>query len=165
MFYIFILKMEHLFFYGHTGINGYLSNFAKYPIKEGSLNFHCVEQYMHYHKAVLFNDNEIANLIMISPSPFTIKKLGRLVKNYNQTIWDQNKKNIVKNGIKLKFIQNQMILDKLLLTNPKILIEAAVNDRIWGIGYSEHNALNNKTKWGSNLLGLILMEIREELAY
>jgi len=36
-------------------------------------------------------------------------------------------------------------------------------DRIWGIGFGERNAGNNRHRWGKNLLGKALMNVRERL--
>jgi hypothetical protein len=33
-------------------------------------------------------------------------------------------------------------------------------DKIWGIGFGEKNAEANKEKWGQNLLGIALMNVR-----
>jgi len=89
--------------------------------------------------------------------------------------------------IRLKFSQNDDIKDKLIKTDNKNLYEASQFDRIWGIGYSAKNAITmnlskqsedkelfsrersskentkDKSKFGNNLLGKALMEIRSEL--
>ena len=52
---------------------------------------------------------------------------------------------------------------KLLATGEKILVEASPYDKIWGIGFNKSNALVNKSKWGQNLLGKVLMEVRNKL--
>ena len=36
-------------------------------------------------------------------------------------------------------------------------------DRIWGIGFSAENAEKNRHRWGLNLLGKALMEVRERI--
>jgi len=36
-------------------------------------------------------------------------------------------------------------------------------DRIWGIGFGEKNAEKNRHKWGKNLLGKALMNVRNGL--
>jgi predicted NAD-dependent protein-ADP-ribosyltransferase YbiA (DUF1768 family) len=41
----------------------------------------------------------------------------------------------MKNGLRLKFAQNQIIKNKLLDTFPKNLYEASPYDNIWGTGY------------------------------
>ena len=68
------------------------------------------------------------------------------------------------NGLRLKFNQNEDLKKKLILTNNKNLYEASPYDRIWGIGYTKTNAVKtDKSKYGLNLLGKALMELRSEL--
>ena len=67
-------------------------------------------------------------------------------------------------AIRLKFNQNEIIKQKLLETNTKTLYEASKNDKIWGIGYYDKDAIHiDKNNFGENLLGNALMEIRSEL--
>lgn len=157
---------EYLFFYGHSKKDkyGFLSNFALFSFtdKEGT-TYHSVEQYMHYKKAVLFEDTEIAEQIMSANTPYKTKMLGRKVKNFNYEIWSSYKIKIVKKGIQLKFNQNTDINKKLLETFPKIMVEAAPKDSIWGIGMSVEVANDNVDKWGKNLLGKILTHVRNKL--
>ncbi len=155
--------MDYIFFYGHNDENGYLSNFSRQPFIENKQIFDTVERYMHYKKALLFNDTEIADNIIKSKTPYDAKQLGRKVKNFDNKLWDDNKVNIVKTGIRLKFEQNFVISQMLVATGQKHLVEASNSDRIWGIGYSSKNALQNLNSWGQNLLGKILMDIRSEL--
>jgi len=66
-------------------------------------------------------------------------------------------------ALRLKFNQNETIKQKLLETKPKILYEASKNDKIWGIGFYDKDAIQtDKSKFGANLLGNALMEIRSE---
>jgi ribA/ribD-fused uncharacterized protein len=53
----------------------------------------------------------------------------------------------------------------LLQTYPKILAEASPFDTKWGIGLAaDHSDSCNMQKWkGRNLLGEVLMEVRDEL--
>ena len=41
------------------------------------------------------------------------------------------------------------------------LLEASPGDSICGIGFSAQGAMENKTKWGRNWLGTLLMELRD----
>ena len=59
---------------------------------------------------------------------------------------------------------HETIKEKLIATKPKTLYEASKNDKIWGIGYYANSAINTKKdKFGQNLLGKALMQIRDEL--
>ena len=66
------------------------------------------------------------------------------------------------NSIYKRIKYNKTLRDKLLATENKILVEAADYDNIWGIGYNEENAMKNINSWGSNLLGKVLMEVRDK---
>lgn len=62
-----------------------------------------------------------------------------------------------------KFIQNPQLQEKLLLTGAKTLIEATT-DPFWGAGVIMGSKILAKGKWkGSNHLGVILGEVREDL--
>jgi len=118
---------------------------------------------MMYHKALLFDDSDVATQILAATKPIEVKALGRQVKNFDDKIWVENRYRIVKEGNILKFTQHLDLKEKLLMTKGKMLVEAAPRDRIWGIGYGAKNALANKDKWGLNLLGQVLVEIRDEM--
>jgi ribA/ribD-fused uncharacterized protein len=121
------------------------------------------EHYMMYHKALLFDDSEVATQILEAVTPIEVKALGRQVKNFDEEIWNENRYRIVKEGNILKFTQHLDLREKLLATKGKMLVEASPRDRIWGIGYGAKNALANKERWGLNLLGRVLVEIRDEM--
>ena len=57
------------------------------------------------------------------------------------------------------------MMDFLLSTGDKILVEASPLDTIWGIGLSKDNEkAQNIAAWrGKNLLGFALMEVRDEI--
>ena len=55
----------------------------------------CMEQYMMAEKARLFNDKEIEEEIMECKYPKRIKALGRMVRNFNEDVWNDNKYDIV----------------------------------------------------------------------
>jgi len=118
---------------------------------------------MMYHKALLFDDSDVATQILAATTPTAVKALGRQVKNFDDKIWKENRYRIVKDGNILKFTQHLDLQEKLLATKGKMLVEAAPRDRIWGIGYGAKNALANKERWGLNLLGQVLVEIRDEM--
>ena len=116
-------------------------------------------------KASIMNDTETFLKILNSKSPFEAKKLGRVVKPFDQYIWDKNICNIAKDICLSKFSQNSNLKDILLSTGNKIIAEASPRDNIWGIGIGSKNPnTQNKNEWkGTNILGWALMEARESL--
>ena len=151
--------MKYKFFWSGIFSNWYTSPFTLYGIE-----FVCVEQCFMWSKAQLFNDTDSMKLIMLSDSPRDIKKLGRLVKNFNPTIWNKYKYSLVKEGVKAKFEQNPELKKELFKYKGYEFAEASPLDSIWGIGYDEDHALDNIDKWGENLLGKILTEVCKELS-
>ena len=114
-----------------------------------------------WEKQQLFNPTNILleNNILETTNPAIIRNLGRFVQNFNQTVWDTKKYDIMKRGLIEKFSQNINLKKALLDTNDAILVEASPYDTIWGIGLSEKDAKNKKWR-GENLLGKALMDVR-----
>lgn len=126
--------------------------------------FKNTEQLFMYRKAIMFNDNEVAEKILKAENPWEAKKLGRLVKNYDDEKWDIFRYSIMYHANLSKYTQNKDIKKKLINTYPKILVECNPRDSIWGIGLSEDDPdIYDKSKWkGKNLLGECLMEVRNQ---
>ena len=59
--------------------------------------------------------------------------------------------------------ESEQLRAMLLATGERELVEASPMDRVWGIGFSEKNAEMNREKWGRNLLGKALEEVRRRL--
>lgn len=145
--------------------NGYLSNWYLSDFDVNGIIYTSMEQYMMYQKANLFCDNEIAEQIMETSDVGKIKALGRMVKNYNDAIWNGMRQIIVYEGLLEKFRQNDSLKSKLLATDQDVLAECAVQDKIWGIGLSmQDDRRFNMDEWqGQNLLGFCLMRVRATL--
>ena len=139
---------------------GYLSNWYKAEFWDRGIKYSCVEQYMMAHKAMLFGDAATHHDIMKQTDPRNMKALGRRVNGYNDMQWDFFKCNIVFRGLLCKFQQWADLRHELLTTGDKILVEASPYDRVWGIGYGEAEAMDNIDKWGENLLGKLLTEVK-----
>ena len=124
-----------------------------------------MEQFMMEQKAQLFGDEKIRQQILESKQQNEIKKLGRKVQNFNQSLWDQVKYLIVLNGNWYKFSQNKHLKNFLLSTGDAVLVEASPYDAVWGIQLSaDAPDASNPMNWqGENLLGFALMEVRDEL--
>lgn len=144
---------------------GWPSNWFPSLFTHNNITYCNVEQYMMYHKAILFNDLEAAALILLEKNPMKIKNIGRGVKNFNVDEWNKGCFSIVYNGNLLKYQQNIELKKLLLKTENKLLAEASKKDKKWGIGLGidDINA-NDINKWkGENMLGKVLMKVRDEL--
>ena len=142
--------------------NGFLSNWYMSSFFDDEYGeFSSAEQYMMYRKAVLFGDDETARQVMVLSSPAEIKALGRLVKGFDQKLWDENKYEIVKRGVQLKFSQNKELMERLLSFGGCVFAECSVSDRVWGIvlSISSPDRFSVKKWRGENLLGRALTEI------
>ena len=119
-----------------------------------------------YHKCKLFDpdNNQMLQQILNEKSPRKIKALGRMLNNYNDIQWSNSRYQVMVNGLRLKFSQNQLIKNNLLQTHPKMLYEASKYDNIWGIGFDAETAVTkDKTSFCYNLLGQALVQVRGEL--
>ncbi|XXG98584.1 Phosphatidylglycerol/phosphatidylinositol transfer protein [Hypoxylon texense] len=136
-------------------------------------------------KAVLFGDPAVAARILAAAYPSEARVLGRVVANFDDAVWKRERARIVFEANWCKFalpvgslpsgfsyspegdeerLGGKMNLkDALLATGDRPLVEASPWDRIWGIGFNAANAEKNRRRWGLNLLGKCLMEVREQL--
>lgn len=162
-------KQEILFFFGHRfGPYACFSQFFRSPFVDSDtgIDYWCAEQYMMHQKAVLFDDVQTAEKILrTSGNPLEVKRLGRKVKNFDESTWAARREEIVFRGNLFKFKQNAELLRILRQTGTAEICEASPYDRIWGIGFSADCALveKNRPHWGKNLLGKILMKVRHQL--
>jgi hypothetical protein len=166
-------QFEYLYFWGHqdskNGIvnSSCLSQWYPSNFIIDNISYPTAEHWMMACKARLFSDDQSLDLILNSNDPKTAKSLGRKVKNFDAEIWSNNCRSLVGRGNYEKFKQNKLLLDFLLDTGNKVLVEASPYDKIWGIGL---NAQDERSKdpntWnGTNLLGFVLMLVRRRIRY
>lgn len=92
-----------------------------------------------------------------------MKALGRQIRNFDWQEWLRHCEAVMKSGNWAKFDKNLSLHAKLLASWPKILVEASLWGKYWGIGMTEHDAKWNMGHWpGRNWLGHILMELHHE---
>lgn len=151
--------MENFYFFW----DGPLSNFAIIEkIKYKDFLWHSSEQIFMYEKAMFFSDLEIANKIKQSSHPIEAKRLGREVRGFDEGRWKIVREEKMLDALDAKF--KVPVYKKILLsTTGATLVEASPYDRIWGIGFREDKALQNRNKWGLNLLGKNLMSVRIQI--
>ncbi|WP_286081531.1 NADAR family protein [Parablautia intestinalis] len=144
---------------------GYLSTWYPSCFKTDGIVFSYMEQFMMYHKAICFYDNNIAVKILETNDTARIKDLGRRVSGYDENHWNGVRQLVVYEGLLAKFSQNMKLKEQLKATGNAVLAECAVKDRIWGIGLSMNDQDRlDRAKWkGQNLLGYALMMVRDRL--
>lgn len=130
-----------------------------------NIEFTSAEQYMIYHKAILFLDRESALKILSSNNPKIQREIGRKVQNFDQNTWNFYRSAIVYWGNEKKFTQSFELRAQLYSTSGTTLVEASPYDRLWGIGEKKDspNATNRLTWLGQNLLGELLTALRVRL--
>lgn len=151
--------MEHFIFFW----DGPFSNFCSDVwIEYEGESWLTSEHIFMYEKAKFFGDTESMQLIKESKTPHEAKKLGRKVKNFDDSLWSEVREEKMRDALYAKF-NTPHYKDILLKTRDSILVEASPYDRIWGIGFRDYNALQNRHKWGLNLLGKGLMYVRAQI--
>ena len=159
-------KEDFIGFYHEYDAYGCFSDWYPARFKYGRNTYASSEQYMMYQKMAIFHQWDSAAKIMNTSDPGACKKIAaQPFPQFNAKLWDKVSYQIVKQGVRAKFIQNPDIMNILLSTSDALLAECAPNDRKWGIGLSvnDPDCLDVKNWQGKNYLGRILMEVREEL--
>lgn len=145
--------MNYNFFWG-----GVFSNF--HPIN-GDKAFTSEKIFMGL-KGAAFHDIVALQNIRAATNPRDAKIAGRSVRNFSEEKWDDLKVPAMMFALEIKFSaceEFRTALEESFKKN-EILVEASPDDRIWGIGFRAAEALANKAKWGTNLLGECLMSLR-----
>lgn len=140
-------------FYSTSDAFGEFSNFAAFPIRIEGRVYPTSE---HYFQAQKFapTDEAHAEAIRNEKSPMIAARMGRDRKKKLRRDWESVKDNVMREAVRAKFEQHENLWQLLLSTGDAKLIEHTSNDSYWGDGGDGS---------GKNMLGRILMEIREEL--
>ena len=136
-----------------------LSNFYQAEIKIDNQVYHSVEQYFQLRKAQFAQDVNSATQIRKATNPALCKSIGDKVK-VEQKNWLPEAKLALHKACHAKFLQNERAKNFLLGTGDTTLAEAT-RSKIWGVGMTlTDKDLSDQSKWGQNIVGIILMEIR-----
>jgi ribA/ribD-fused uncharacterized protein len=129
------------------------------------VTFSCAEQGMMHSKALLFEDHVTADKIMQTNDCRRMKELGRQVRGFKDEVWIQHRQEIVFQHSMCKYTQNPYLLQALINTKGRVLVEASPYDSIWGVGLHETDAREvPPSQWpGLNLLGKVLVRVRQAI--
>lgn len=142
-----------IYFYRINDEYGCFSNFAHYGFELDGKWWMTSE---HYFQAQKFFGTQYEDEIRLLNSPMKAAEMGRSRNLPLRKDWDQIKDTVMRTAVLAKFKQNEEIRDVLLATGKSMIIEKTTNDYYWGCG---------KDGTGKNMLGEILMEIREQLRH
>ncbi|ARP74413.1 DUF1768 domain-containing protein [Streptomyces pluripotens] len=165
-------RIRYLYFWGHRprhdgriGVSC-LSQWWPSPFVVDGAAYVTAEHWMMACKARLFGDAEAEHRVLAARHPAEAKKAGRLVRDFDEAIWEQERFRIVTEGSIHKFAAHADLRTFLLGTRDRVLVEASPVDRVWGIGLAaDDEAAADPERWrGANLLGFALMEARDQLA-
>lgn len=139
-------------FYRTSGPYGCFSNFSKHSVLVAGKRWPTSE---HYFQAQKFPGTEIEELIRHAPSAGIAANMGRSRDHPLRPDWEEVKDAVMYDVVLAKFSQHEALRDVLLGTGDATLVEHTANDSYWGDG---------SDGTGKNMLGQILMKVRNELA-
>ncbi|MBM7783738.1 NADAR family protein [Tenggerimyces flavus] len=145
------MTLDVIHFYRPTDPWGELSNFAPYPLLIDAVEWPTSE---HLFQASKFADTPYAEEIRRAPNPMEAARLGRDHTRGMRRDWYGVRDAVMKKALLAKFTQHGDLRALLLSTGDALLVEHTKNDRYWGDGGDGS---------GRNRLGLLLMEVREQL--
>jgi ribA/ribD-fused uncharacterized protein len=164
-------RVKYLHFWGHRPrpdgqvSASCLSQWWPSPFVVDGVTYATAEHWMMAGKARLFGDAEAQRRAIEASSPALAKKVGRLVRGFDEATWERERFGIVVEGSVHKFAAHPELRAFLLGTGTRVLVEASPMDRVWGIGLAaDDERAADPERWrGPNLLGFALMEARERL--
>ncbi|MFI1357525.1 NADAR family protein [Streptomyces sp. NPDC020898] len=164
-------KVKYLHFWGHRPFPdgrvgaSCLSQWWPSAFSVAGVEYATAEHWMMAAKARLFEDAEAELRAVTAPNPALAKKAGRLVRGFDEAVWERERFGIVVEGSVHKFAAHADLRGFLLGTGDRVLVEASPMDRVWGIGLAaDDEAAMDPARWrGPNLLGFALMVARERL--
>ncbi len=143
---------ETIYFYSQVEAWAAFSNFAPFGIEIDGKWWRTVE---HYYQAQKFTDEAYQARIRKTASPKDAKALGLTRAVLLRSDWKTIKDEVMLHAVRVKFATHAECRALLLSTGNARLAEAAPNDYYWGVGADGT---------GQNRLGLILEQVRTELA-
>lgn len=150
-------------FYSENAEYGCFSNWYHAPFTYAGKEFPTSEHFMMYHKVMIFDQKGLGKMILECETPKQAKAIGATkFESFDGETWNRICRTVVKRGVSAKFRQHPELREILLGTGHELLAECSPTDRKWGTGTdTEHS---DPLLWtGQNLLGRILMEVRDEL--
>lgn len=143
---------ESIKFYHPGEPFGEFSNFSRYHVFLDGKTWPTSE---HYFQAQKFLDEALREKIRLAKTPRIAANMGRDRSNPLRRDWESVKDDVMRKVVRAKFTQHEELKKLLLETGDAVIVEHTANDSYWGDGGDGS---------GKNMLGRILMQVRDELA-
>lgn len=141
----------------HEAFGGLSNMAAGYPLIINDVPIRTSEA---LYQACRFPDRpDIQTQIVQQASPMTAKMVGKPFRLLTRPDWNHARKQIMRWCLRVKLIQNWEAFSHLLLsTGDRPIVEQSRKDDYWGA-----KAVDDFTLVGRNVLGRLLMELREDV--
>lgn len=130
---------------------GCFSNFSDHGFEAGGVFWPMAE---HYFQAMKFDGAERREQVRAAESPGAAKALGTDRSVPIRGDWEEARDDVMRRAVSAKFEAHAELREVLLATGYETIIEDAKSDAYWGCGPDGS---------GANMLGRILMEVRDNL--
>jgi len=140
-----------IYFYTTSGDYGAFSNFSRHGFMLDGKYWKTSE---HYFQAMKFEGTEYEDKVREALSPKEAATIGRRRDLPLRKDWEDVKDEIMHRAVLKKFQTHEDLKKVLLSTGNQAIVENAPSDYYWGCG---------QDGTGKNMLGHILMKVREKL--
>lgn len=140
-----------IFFNGRGEENREFKNTSPHGIMLDGEHWRSAE---HYVQAQRFSCSEIQEQVRESAYPFSAKTIAREHPEALRGDWNEIRNAVVEKAMRTKFNSHPELSEKLCATGEAEIIEASAMSHHWGAGADG---------LGKNILGRILMKIRQDL--
>lgn len=142
-----------------------LSNHFPSTFMIQNTTFYNMEHYLAVKKAEMSQQEYFIQKTLNLQDPVEAKSVLHSLRKDHKQDWERDRYAITMAGLRAKFSQNKKLSSYLCNTGDLQLGEASKNP-YWGIGMTlEDQHVTNTEKWNpdGNLLGKLLMKVREEI--
>lgn len=130
-----------------------LSNFHPSPFIYEGREYITSEQ---CYQAEKFCQPQLKHLVLAAASPLEAKRIAAKYRDEVRPDWFEVNVDVMRRIVSAKFEANDHLVELLLSTGNRVLVELSRRDRFWGA--------NSKGE-GMNNMGIILMDLRNMLQY
>ena len=139
-----------IYFYHMNNPYSSFTNFSPHGFELNGLFWPSVE---HYYQAQKVADTDLFAKVYAAKNPGEAKRIAKSDPHKRRSDWSDVKISVMKHAVRKKFESNPELMTELLNTGDEELVEDSRHDYFWGCG---------KDRTGLNMLGKILMEIRDQ---